>query len=185
MSDRYRSRLGGFILIGLIASVVFSLRGRAAPTSPGVELKTVKYEQLTDAVKAARGKVVVVDAWGTFCPPCKAEFPHLVEMQEKYGADGLVCISVCIPTSDSNPEKDRPEALKFLTDKKATFQNFLLENGWKICNDKWGIEGVPATFVFDRDGRRVKKFNSGPDPETEYDMKDVEKVVVELLRPKK
>jgi YD repeat-containing protein len=105
-------------------------------------------------------------------------------MHEKYASDGLVCISVCIPTSDSNPLKDQPEALKFLTDKIAIFQNFLLENGWKVCNDKWDVSGVPVTFVFDREGRRVRKFNND-DPKSSYTMKDVEMLVQELLKSKK
>jgi thiol-disulfide isomerase/thioredoxin len=149
-----------------------------------VEIQVVKYEQLTDAVKAHRGKVVVVDAWGTFCAPCKEEFPHLVEMHKKYGADGLVCISVCIPFSDKNPLKDKPAALTFLTEQRAVFQNFLLENGWKVCNDKWDVSGVPVTFVFDREGRRVRKFNND-DPKSSYTMKDVEMLVQELLKSKK
>jgi thiol-disulfide isomerase/thioredoxin len=149
-----------------------------------VDLKVIRYEQLIDAVRAHRGQVVVVDAWGTFCEPCMEEFPHLVEMQRKYGSEGLVCISVCIPRSDKAPLKDQPAALKFLTAQKAAFPNFLLENGWQVCNDRWDVSGVPVTFVFDREGRRARKFNND-DPKGQYDMADVEKLVVELLRSKK
>jgi thiol-disulfide isomerase/thioredoxin len=154
------------------------------PPAPTVELKFINYEQLGDAVRAQRGKVVVVDVWGVNCVPCMREFPHLVEMHRQYASEGLACFSVCIPQSDKEPLKDKPKALEFLTRQNATFANFLLENGWRVCNDRWNIENVPATFVFDREGRRVKKFN-GTGPNDQYDMGDVEKLVVELLRSKK
>jgi thiol-disulfide isomerase/thioredoxin len=156
----------------------------AKPAPAKVELKTINYAQLVEAVKAHRGKVVVVDVWGDFCVPCKKEFPHLVEMQRKYNGEGLVCISVCIATSDDDLKTDEPKALKFLTAQNAVFQNYLLEDGWKVCESKWKIKGVPATFVFDRDGMRARRFTND-DPDNQYDLKDVEKLVTELLRPKK
>ncbi len=124
----------------------------------------------------------MVDIWGIFCEPCKKEFPHLVEMHAKYGDKGLVCMSVCIPQKST--EADRPKALTFLNDKKAYFSNYLLEDGWTVCDIKWGIGSVPATFVFDREGRRSKKFTS-EDPEHPYGMSDVESLVKDLLGPKK
>ena len=188
MTARDRARVCGFFLIGLCAWLVFcnrlSLAEPAKPAPATVQLKTIKYDQLVEAVKAHRGKVVVVDVWGDFCIPCKKEFPHLVEMYKKYSGDGLVCISVCIATSDDDLKKDEPKALKFLTGQNAVFQNFLLEDGWKIMETKWKIKGVPATFVFDRDGLRAKKFTND-DPDNQYDMTDVEKLVIELLRPRK
>lgn len=184
MSHRYLSSVFGFILIGLLGSFVFlSSRSQAEPAKENaqVTIKTIEYPQLVEAVKAARGKVVVVDVWGIFCEPCKKEFPHLVEMHEKYGKDGLVCMSVCIPQKTT--AADQAKALAFLTDKKATFSNYLLEDGWTVCDIKWGIGSVPATFVFDREGRRSRKFTS-EDPNNPYGMKGVESLVKELLRPK-
>jgi thiol-disulfide isomerase/thioredoxin len=156
-----------------------------AKTAPAtVELKDASYNQLIEAVKAHRGKVVVVDVWGDFCIPCKKAFPHLVEMSRNYGDKGLVCITVCIPSAGVEPAKDRANALKFLTAQKAMFQNFYLENGWDVLNDKWKVKGVPTAFVFDRDGFRAKKFNND-DPDRQYTLDDVKKVVIDLLAAKK
>jgi len=186
MPGRYCNPLSGFLLIGFCAPLVLSAVARSEPArgEAAVELKQVKYDQLGDAIKAQRGKVVVVDVWGEFCIPCKKEFPHLVEMHHKYGEQGLVCMSVCIAIDDDNLKKDYPKALKFLTEQKATFPNFLLEDGWKVCDVKWDVKGVPLTFVFDREGRRARKF-SNDDPDNQYEMKDVEALVQKLLPVKK
>src|SRR5262245_15414996 len=83
-----------------------------------IEIKVVKFDGLEKAIADAKGKVVVVDFWATFCIPCKREFPHLVELHKKYGPAKLVCISVTV----DDPE-DKDKALRFLNQQKATFQN--------------------------------------------------------------
>jgi peroxiredoxin len=104
--------------------------------------------------------------------------PHLVEMQRKYAKDGLVVMTV---TVDSPDRKDA--ALKFLRDEKATGPNFLLDEESEFWQTKWKINGPPAAFVFDREGKRARKFDSD-DPDKPYDHMDVEKVVKELLGTK-
>ena len=61
-----------------------------APPRPGkaVALAAVDYDGLGKAIRGLRGKVVVVDIWATWCPPCKREFPELVKLHDKYAADG-------------------------------------------------------------------------------------------------
>jgi hypothetical protein len=68
MSARYQGRLFGFHLIGLAGWLVFPGGGSAAEPAgtDAVALKVVKYAQVADAVKAHRGKIVVVDVWGEF-----------------------------------------------------------------------------------------------------------------------
>lgn len=148
----------------------------AAPTAGEVTLRVVKYQQLIDAVKAQKGKIIVVDIWADFCLPCKKEFPHLVELHKHYGKDGVVCISVTI---DELENKDA--ALKFLKSKGATFANYLLDEDASVWQNKWMLKGVPAVFVFNREGKRAAKFDND-DPDKQFTYLDVEKLVRDLLR---
>jgi len=71
MKFGFRPLRTGILLIGLAGLFVLNMdRGRAAPSAtpekPGVEMKAVKYNGLTEAVRAQRGKVVVVEVWGFF-----------------------------------------------------------------------------------------------------------------------
>jgi thiol-disulfide isomerase/thioredoxin len=148
--------------------------------SDKVELKTIKYDKLGEAVRAHKGKVVVVDIWASWCVPCKQEFPHLVELHRKYAADGLVCISVSVDEA-----KTEGDALKFLQKQKATFANYRLDEETDFWQDRWDLKAIPAVFVFDRDGKRVQKF-SMDDPNNQFTYaQDVVPLVRKLLSAKK
>ncbi len=98
-------------------------------------------------------------------------------MHKNYGKDGLVALSVSL---DDPKQKDIKERLlKFLEAKKATFTNLLLDEKPELWQDKLKIDGPPAVIVFDREGKRTNKFADDP-----FTYKDVEKVVVELLKKK-
>lgn len=150
-------------------------RGSEPTSVEGIELKTVKYRDLVQAVRRQRGKVIVIDVWADFCLPCKREFHNLVELHKEHGDNGLVCMSVTL---------DKPEgkagALKFLQKQKATFANFLLDEPQEMWAERWHIQGPPAVFVFDRQGRRAGKFDS-ENPQKPLDYKDIKKLVRELL----
>ena len=143
-----------------------------------VELKVVKYRELCMAVRGLRGQVVVVDLWADWCLPCKLAFPHLVEMHRRHAKEGLVCVSVSL---DEAKEQDKP--LAFLRQQGAIFHNFLLDEEFDCWQAKFDINGPPALFVFDRDNRLVRRFDS-TDPNKTYTHEDVETVVKELLQAK-
>jgi thiol-disulfide isomerase/thioredoxin len=167
------------LVVALVVGVGLVMLSSAPARSPeGVELKVVRYPELAAAVRAQVGKVVVVDIWGTFCKPCKEEFPHLVELHRRLASRGLVCMSVTI---DPDEPRTQAAALKFLQTEGATFPNFLLDEKTRVWQEKWGIKGVPVVFVFDRKGRRAAKFdNDDPDKQFNY-TRDVEPLVDRLV----
>ena len=152
-----------------------------AKTPDEVTLKTIKYDQLKDAVKAAQGNVVVVDVWATYCLPCKREFPNFVKLHEAKGKDGVVCISISVD------EKEKLDlALSYLKKQKATTINYLLDEPGEVWQSKWKVKAVPVVFVFDRKGKLAKKFdNDIPEPKKPegFTYEEVNKVVDELLKP--
>ncbi len=143
-----------------------------------IELKAVKYDELTAAIREQSGKVVVVDIWASWCVPCKKEFPHLVELHSRYAKDGLVCMSVSVDEAGDQ----HASALKFLQKVNAAFANYRIDEPKKVYQDKWDFNGVPAVFVFDRQGKRAGKFtNDDPDKPFNY-AKDVTPLVEKLLK---
>src|SRR3954452_17252211 len=72
----------------------------AADPSPAVKLDPIGYSDLIAELHGLKGKVVLVDVWGTFCAPCREKFPKVVALHEKYAARGLAVVSVSVDPPD-------------------------------------------------------------------------------------
>jgi len=92
-----------------------------------------------------RGKVVLVNFWATWCPPCRKEMPDLQALYDKYKDRGFVVLSI----SDEEAAKVSP----FVAERKITYP-VLLDPGRKV-NTAFVVEGIPKSFVYDRDGKLV------------------------------
>ncbi|MFL6302301.1 MAG: TlpA disulfide reductase family protein [Candidatus Sulfotelmatobacter sp.] len=92
-----------------------------------------------------RGKVVLVNFWATWCPPCRKEMPDLQALYDKYKDQGFVVVSI----SDEQAAKVQP----FITERKITYP-VLLDPARKV-NDLFQVEGIPKSFVYDREGKLV------------------------------
>jgi cytochrome c biogenesis protein CcmG/thiol:disulfide interchange protein DsbE len=96
-------------------------------------------------LKAAQGKVVILDFWGTFCEPCKKSFPKLEELNHKYASSGLRIIGV---SEDEDEDKDKIPG--FAKTYGATFT--LAWDGDKAVARRYKPETMPSSFVIDKDG---------------------------------
>jgi peroxiredoxin len=92
-----------------------------------------------------KGKVVLVNFWATWCPPCRKEMPDLQALYDKYKDQGFLVLSI----SDEEMAKVSP----FIADRKITYP-VLLDPGRKV-NDAFVVEGIPKSFVYDREGKMV------------------------------
>jgi peroxiredoxin len=92
-----------------------------------------------------RGKVVLVNFWATWCPPCRKEMPDLEKLYERFGSKGLVVLGI----SDEEAAKVEP----FIRERKVSFP-VLLDPGRKV-NEMFVVDGIPKSFVYDRDGKLV------------------------------
>jgi len=95
-----------------------------------------------------KGQVLIMDFWATWCGPCKMEIPHLIELQKKYGDQGLTVIGI---TLDENPDKDVPPYAA------EVGMNYVNVRGNDQLNSKYGVFALPTLIIYDRDGNQVMK----------------------------
>jgi peroxiredoxin len=92
-----------------------------------------------------RGKVVLVNFWATWCPPCRKEMPDLEALSNEFKDQGFVILGI----SDEEAAKVGP----FIAAHNVTYP-ILLDPGRKV-NDLYQVNGIPKTFIYDREGRLV------------------------------
>ncbi len=97
------------------------------------------------SLQELRGKVVLVNFWATWCPPCRKEMPDMQALFERFGPRGLVILAI----SDEDLAKVEP----FLAAQKYTYP-ILLDPGRKV-NELFAVEGIPKSFLYGRDGKLV------------------------------
>jgi DsbE subfamily thiol:disulfide oxidoreductase len=96
-----------------------------------------------------KGKVAVVNFWATWCGPCRAEIPNLIELQKRYGPEGLVIVGISLD------EEGAAVVEPFI---KRLGVNYPVVIGTKAVDEAFGgVEAIPAVFVIDRDGKIVSQ----------------------------
>jgi thiol-disulfide isomerase/thioredoxin len=117
-----------------------------------------------------KGKVVVVDFWATWCPPCRTEIPGYIALQKKYGDDGLVFIGISVDGDDQVP------AVKDFIKKFGI--NYPIVMADDSIQGAFGVnQGYPTTYIIDRDGR-IRNKKVGREPAAAY-----EKEILAVLQP--
>jgi peroxiredoxin len=92
-----------------------------------------------------RGKIVLVNFWATWCPPCRAEMPDLDAIYTHFQSQGLVVLSIS--------DEDAFKVASYIGPTRY-HPPVLLDTGGKVAK-QFHIDGIPKTFVFDRDGKLV------------------------------
>jgi thiol-disulfide isomerase/thioredoxin len=122
----------------------------AAQSEPKVgALKPADFAKFKDS---AKGKVLVLNFWATWCGPCVAEFPELVALDAKYRDKGVKLVGI---TAD-DPGDVQPKVIPFIKKQKVTFDIVLQDTEdpqemMDQINKEWpGV--LPATFVYDKQG---------------------------------
>lgn len=156
------------------------------PVAENVTVRLMDWDGIQKLVAAKKGKVVVVDLWSTSCGPCRREFPNLVKLHHELGKD-VACISVSTDY-DGIPSKPAetylPQVQEFLQEQGATFDNVLCSLSAEELFDKIDLGSVPAVYIYDREGKQVKRF-AEPINGAEHTYADHIRPFVESLLTKK
>ncbi len=146
-----------FIVIGLLLSLLLLAqnpsKSRAAEEACKVDAKTANFDfTLKDlsgknvVLSAYKGKVVLLDFWATWCPPCKKEIPGFIELYDTYKSSGFVVLGVSMDDSTSDVKK-------FARKLKMNYP-VLIGNGREDLEQAYGpLPGMPTSFVISRDGK--------------------------------
>ena len=158
---RRKTQLVLTILFVIIASVVLIVLLRekrdstlktAKPIQPGVEAPDFTYPDLDGkevSLAGHRGKVVLVNIWATWCPPCRQEMPSMQRLYEKFKGENFEILAVSIDSEGSEA------VAPFMRKMNLTFRA-LLDPGETI-KPLYGITGVPESFIIDKKGILVEK----------------------------
>jgi len=97
------------------------------------------------SLQALRGKVVMVNFWATWCDPCRREMPDLETLYRRFKSQGLVVLAIS--------DDDAGKVKQLIAEKRFTYP-VLIDPGRKVT-DLFRVEGIPKSFVYDRDGKLV------------------------------
>ena len=164
------------LVLALIPIVFFSACGNKKEENNtkdknNIELKTTQKANTTFNLKTTSGKNILVsienDKWtfkgyenqvillnffATWCPPCKAEIPNLINLQNKY-KDKFHIISVLL-------EQDKTDAFirMFIKKYKINYEITNSAENYKLADKLGGITSIPTMFIFDNKGKMMEKY---------------------------
>ncbi len=144
LSPRIRATQAGKQIDELIKAHHSLKIGSKAPdfAQPNINGQAVKLSSL-------QGKIVLLDFWASWCVPCRQEIPNLVKQYEKYKDKGFEILSVSVDTK-------RDLWLKALDQEKMAWTQLLDTKGdEKAAAKLYGVTGIPATFLVDKDGKLI------------------------------
>ena len=165
-------------LVVLLFLAVFSLQAKQlvpsnlTTISPALKAPTLKLKTLDDEVidlKNLKGKVVLVNFWATWCPPCKAEIPSLYRMYKKLKNKNVVVLGIDIG-------EDTGTVFSYLNNLEPSPDYPVLLDTDMSTMRRWGVAGIPTTFIINKQGKIVYKAIGGRD----FDSKELISKIIKL-----
>lgn len=169
MTDRRRFLIG----LGLLAALPDVLaQGRGLSPVPTVKpAPTLRLNDIDDRIvdlAQYKGRVVLINFWATWCPPCRKEFPSLGRVRKLFKPDEFEVLAV-------NVGEDPDSVFSFtgITDFPVVFDRD------SKAMTAWAARGLPTTFLVDRQGRLAYRATGG----REFDDADIVATIRQLLKP--
>jgi peroxiredoxin len=123
-----------------------------AQSAPSFSLQTLEGKTLT--LEDYKGKVLLLNIWDTWCPPCIMEIPHFIEIYDEYEKEGFEILGVAV----ARDGRDAVE--KFVKDHKINYP--IAYATQELFNTYGPISGIPTSFLIDKKGRIVEKYIGMP-----------------------
>lgn len=140
-----------FLIIGLV--FVFALAHNVAGQNVGSIAPQFTLDDINGksvSLNDYKGKVIILDFWATWCPPCREEIPDFIALQNEYGKKGLQIIGIAV-------DRDGIKSVKPFYENMGMNYPVLLTDG-KVESRYGGIRAIPTTFIIDKKGSIVKKY---------------------------
>jgi peroxiredoxin len=144
-------------MVVMVAGIVFGpdslyAAPRNGQAAPSFKVSTTSGQQVS--LESYRGRVLVLDFFATWCKPCRASIPHLVEMNRKYGQQGLYVLGM-------SADEDGEKVVKAFADKNHMSYPVALAGESTLVD--FGVRSVPVMFVIDKKGRVAEVFRGFTD----------------------
>ncbi|MEN8154639.1 MAG: TlpA disulfide reductase family protein [Acidobacteriota bacterium] len=136
-------------LILLITIIVFTIN--IYPLSgPAIDFNAVDIDGKNIKLSEFKGKVVILDFWATWCPPCLKEIPNLKKIYTKFKDDDFEIISIALE------RKPREHALKFVADKKMNWVHVIDKLKGREIATEYRIRYIPTMYIINKKGEIIE-----------------------------
>ncbi len=156
------SKILSMVALLIFCAGIISCQGKAGkaadgePMAPDFTLTDISGQEFS--LSSTRGKVVILDFWATWCPPCRMEIPHFEALYKEYKGKGLEIIGVALDRGGAS------DVIPFVKANGVTYP--VVIGGAEVTALYGGFRGIPTTFVLDRNGAIVEKFVGYREKET-------------------
>jgi cytochrome c biogenesis protein CcmG, thiol:disulfide interchange protein DsbE len=146
-------KLQHWTMIALLLLPAFSHSAQEGELAPDFSLPGVRSSDAAITLSHLQGKVVYVDFWASWCLPCLRSLPQINTLYEKYADQGFEVVAITI----DDPIED---ALEFLDDLEIPLSYHVVADHTADIMDRYGVVGMPTSFLIDRSGR-IQKVHKG------------------------
>lgn len=139
------------VVVALAFGYVYLAENKGYALRPGSEVPALRLPSLAGgetSLGSHRGKVVLLNFWATWCPPCVAEMPSLERLHRALGPEGLAVVTVSTDESETD--------LRQFVARYGLTLPVLLDPGGRAAASQYHTTGYPETFLLDRDGRLLE-----------------------------
>jgi thiol-disulfide isomerase/thioredoxin len=136
------------LLLGALLLCLLPVAARAdVDLSKPLDLKFTAVDGSKVDLSSLRGKVVLIDFWATWCPPCRGEVPNVVAAYKKYHDKGFDIVGISL-------DQDKSALLAFTKEHDMTWPQYFDGNGWdNTISKSFGIDSIPAMYLVGKDGK--------------------------------
>lgn len=168
--------LAASVLISLADRITRKRQAAAKTTNLGSSEKLISESAANAALKTLdgqdvslsqyKGNIILVNFWATWCVPCRAEIPWLIEMEQIYGTRGFVILGVAVDDDGEEVVRKFVGERRFEVAGKSIAINYrILIGNDKVADRVGGLFGIPTSILISRDGTQIKRVTGMIHPE--------------------
>jgi len=122
-----------------------------AMDAPEFSAENMEGKQIS--LSSLKGKVILLNLWATWCPPCRAEMPSMERLYQKLKNKNFTILAISTPTP---PKETREKIVSYINDNKYTFP-VLIDDSQEISY-QYGSGSIPTSWIIDADGKVLARF---------------------------